>query len=285
MDKTTSCYSLRLRFLAAVTTPSRCITLLVIGPHAAGKTSLVQTWCSSSAATPPSPTTGFELDTLTYTLPSTTSSPTSYQLSFYGLGGAVNIRGYWSSYYDSAHAIVYVVDGDNTDAAYWSDATQQYNAMVAHPLAANKSILLLVNHRTSAAATAAAVAGLEQITAAASQARVVHGSVVGDAAGEVSSALGWLVGRVDAVYGELDERVKADVDERKQRMRGERERRREQLAKEREEREKDEAKARQAEECEKGWNAMAVSGPPTGRSNSGNDESASKPVEEEKSAD
>ena len=273
---------------AAVGTPSRAITLLVIGPHASGKTSLVQTWCSSSPATPPSPTTGFELDTLTYHVPAAASSSSStYQLSFYGLGGAVNIRGYWSSYYDSAHAVVYVVDADNTDAAYWSDTAQQYSAMAAHPLTANKPVLVLANRRTATEAAPAAVAGLQQLAAGIAgdeQARVVHGSVVGDAGGEVRAALGWLVGRVDGLYDELDGRVKADVEERKRQMREERERRREQLAREKEEREQADERARRADECEQGWNAMAVSGPSTARESGGNDESAAKPVEEEKTA-
>ena len=268
--------------------PSRAITLLVIGPFASGKTSLVQTWCSSTALAPPSSTTGFELDTLTYTLPSAPSSPTpaTYQLSFYGLGGAVNIRGYWSSYYDSAHAVVYVVDADSADAAYWADAAAQFKAMTAHPLTANKPVLLVANKRTTAAAPPAAAAGLEQLSAAAGGVGglVVQASVVGERTGELKAALGRLVGRVHAVYGELDGRVQADVSERKRQMREERERRREQLAKEREEREAAEAAAvRQADECEKGWNAMAVSGPPTGRTDS--DEIGGKPTEEEKSAD
>ena len=274
---------------SSAATPSRAITLLVIGPHAAGKTSLVHTWCSCSPLTPPSSTTGFELDTLTYTLASAASpsSNVTYQLSLYGLGGAANIRDYWSSYYDSAHAVVYVVDGDNTDAAYWSDAAQQYSAMAAHPLNARKPVLVLANHRTTAAATPAAAAGLQQLSAAAEseQVRVVHGVVVGDGSGEVKAALGWLVARVDAVYDGLDGRVKADVDERKQRMKEERERRREQLEREKEEREKVEAQARQADEHESGWNALAVSGPNTGRSKVGNDESGDKQVEEEKTAE
>ena len=273
--------------VSASATSSRPVTLLVIGPFASGKTSLVQTWCSSASAAAPNSTTGFELDTLTYTLPGQSSA---YQLSFYGLGGAVNIRGYWSSYYDSAHAIVYVVDGDSTDAAYWSDAIQQYSSMAAHPLTANKPILILANHRSSTAATpAAATTALEQLLAAGptsgDRPLLVHGSAVGDA-GEVRAAQGLLVSRVDAVYEVLDGRVKADVEERKRKMREERERRREQLAKQKEEREAEEAaRARSADDCEKQWNAMAVSGPPTDRSSTSREGNRAKPVEEQKSAE
>ena len=125
-------------------------TLLVIGPVSAGKTTLVQGWCT---ARPPlagstTPTTGFELDRLL--LPPSASLP-GCELLLHGLGGADSIRGYWPAYYDGCHALVFVLDASQQDDGYWQSAAALLADARQHRLIAAKPLLVVANTRRGGA--------------------------------------------------------------------------------------------------------------------------------------
>ena len=199
--------------IAAV--PALALTVLVVGPLSSGKTTLINAWCGASTSAP-SPTTGFELDDLTIPPPASSAHP-STRVTFYGLGGADNIRGYWPNYYDGAHAVVWVVD------AAAPPPSAMLEEVVRHPMVKGKPVLVVVNGR----AGVGGVCSVEGVDGG----KVVRADVRADEKG-VREGLEWVVEAVRGRWDELNARVVRDAEERKSQAREERERRRAALAQE-----------------------------------------------------
>ena len=199
------------------------MTVLVIGPLSSGKTTLINTLCASPST--PTPTTGFELDHLT--LPPQPPHP-STAITLYGLGGAENIRGYWPSYYDGAHALVWV-EGEGEGGRGGGEGGVE--EVVGHGMVKGKPVLVVRNVRGKGVGSVEGEVGVVEGVG-----KVMRVDVKADE-GSVRQGLEWLVGKVREGWEELDERVQTDVAEAKRRAREERERRREQLAAEKEARE------------------------------------------------
>ena len=213
------------------------MTFLVIGPLSSGKTSLTNTLCSSPSI--PTPTTGFELDHLH--LPPHPPHP-STTITLYGLGGADNIRGYWPSYYDAAHAVVWVEEGEGRggegvgkgEGGKWG-----LQEVLEHGMVKGKPVLVVRNVRgggEKGLGSGVAVGGERDGEGVGGVGRVIRVDARGDERG-AREGLEWLVSQVRAQWAPLNERVQRDVLDAQQRARQERDRRRAQLAREKEERE------------------------------------------------
>jgi GTPase SAR1 family protein len=124
----------------------------MIGIGNVGKSSLVQHWIGEPSSTP-LPTVGLEIHRMV--------TDNNLMLTFFGLGGNDNLRGYWNNYYESAHAITIVVPANSNtyeNDSYWN--TLQYeldDEILMHPYVQGKPVIIVCNSFVAPNSTASAV--------------------------------------------------------------------------------------------------------------------------------
>jgi len=122
--------------------PPKNATLLVVGFENSGKSTLVNNLLGRPFEAT-NPTVGFERNTVT--VPPSDMFGAAFNVQLYGLGGAPNIRGYWSNYADAAHGIMFVVDASVTDEGVWKELAQSFKDLLNHPLLSGKPVVVFCN--------------------------------------------------------------------------------------------------------------------------------------------
>jgi len=116
----------------------------------------------------------------------------SMRLLVWDLGGQRGLRSIWDKYFDSADALVYVVDA--CDRHRFNEATQTLESVLARPELAEVPVLVLANKQDRGPQQAAHPSELEQLCLAARRDRpFVRFAGVSALTGEgVAASLEWL---------------------------------------------------------------------------------------------
>lgn len=116
------------------------VNVLIIGLDHAGKTTLLEKVKSKFGNIPSipaekiPPTIGMNLAKIFYR---------GTQVIIWDLGGQIKMRTMWENYYDSAHAIVFVVD--SADVGRLEEAKLAYEAICDHDSVGDISVIILAN--------------------------------------------------------------------------------------------------------------------------------------------
>nr|XP_040051589.1 ADP-ribosylation factor-like protein 15a isoform X1 [Gasterosteus aculeatus aculeatus] len=115
--------------------------VVCIGLTGAGKTSLLSRLCSEGADCVV-PTTGFSIKAVPF--------PNAI-LNVKELGGADNIKKYWSRYYQGSQGVVFVLDSASSDEELEAARNELHSAL-QHPQLCTLPFLILANHQDKPAA-------------------------------------------------------------------------------------------------------------------------------------
>ncbi|XP_025752622.1 ADP-ribosylation factor-like protein 15 isoform X2 [Oreochromis niloticus] len=115
--------------------------VVCIGLTGAGKTSLLSRLCSESTDGIV-PTTGFSIKAVPF--------PNAI-LNVKELGGADNIKKYWSRYYQGSQGVVFVLDSASSDEDLEAARNELHSAL-QHPQLCTLPFLILANHQDKPAA-------------------------------------------------------------------------------------------------------------------------------------
>ncbi|KAM6930531.1 ADP-ribosylation factor-like protein 15 isoform 1-T1 [Xenentodon cancila] len=115
--------------------------VVCIGLTGAGKTSLLSRLCSE-ASDSIVPTTGFSIKAVPF--------PNAI-LNVKELGGADNIKKYWSRYYQGSQGVVFVLDSASSDEDLEAARNELHSAL-QHPQLCTLPFLILANHQDKPAA-------------------------------------------------------------------------------------------------------------------------------------
>ncbi|XP_026885421.2 ADP-ribosylation factor-like protein 15a [Electrophorus electricus] len=126
-------------------TPRPEYDVVCIGLSGAGKTSLLSRLCSEDI-NDIVPTTGFSIKAVPF--------PNAV-LNVKELGGADNIKKYWSRYYQGSQGVVFVLDSTVSDEELEACRCELHLAL-QHPQLCTLPFLILANHQDSPAARAVA---------------------------------------------------------------------------------------------------------------------------------
>uniref|UniRef100_A0A3P9NWU8 ADP-ribosylation factor-like protein 15 n=1 Tax=Poecilia reticulata TaxID=8081 RepID=A0A3P9NWU8_POERE len=117
--------------------------VVCIGLTGAGKTSLLSRLCGESTDNIV-PTTGFSIKAVPF--------PNAI-LNVKELGGADNIKKYWSRYYQGSQGVIFVLDSASSDEDLESARNELHSAL-QHPQLCTLPFLILANHQDKPAARA-----------------------------------------------------------------------------------------------------------------------------------
>uniref|UniRef100_A0AAV2MPA8 ADP-ribosylation factor-like protein 15 n=1 Tax=Knipowitschia caucasica TaxID=637954 RepID=A0AAV2MPA8_KNICA len=138
--------------------------VVCIGLTGAGKTSLLSRLCSESSDGL-GPTTGFSIKAVPF--------PNAI-LNVKELGGAENIKKYWSRYYQGSQGVVFVLNSASSDEELEAARNELHSAL-QHPQLCTLPFLILANHQDKPAArTLAQVPPLLSIMGAVPSADLLH---------------------------------------------------------------------------------------------------------------
>ncbi|XP_076857173.1 ADP-ribosylation factor-like protein 15a [Brachyhypopomus gauderio] len=126
-------------------TPRPEYDVVCIGLSGAGKTSLLS-WLCSEGIDDIVPTTGFSIKAVSF--------PNAV-LNVKELGGADNIKKYWSRYYQGSQGVVFVLDSSVSDEELEACRGELHLAL-QHPQLCTLPFLILANHQDSPAARSVA---------------------------------------------------------------------------------------------------------------------------------
>ncbi|XP_030226574.1 ADP-ribosylation factor-like protein 15 isoform X1 [Gadus morhua] len=115
--------------------------VVCIGLTGAGKTSLLSRLCSEGSEGIV-PTTGFSIKAVPF--------PNAI-LNVKELGGADNIKKYWSRYYQGSQGVVFVLDSASSDEDLEAARNELHSAL-QHPQLCTLPFLILANHQDKPAA-------------------------------------------------------------------------------------------------------------------------------------
>ncbi|XP_056397738.1 ADP-ribosylation factor-like protein 15 isoform X2 [Hyla sarda] len=115
--------------------------IVCIGLTGSGKTSLLTQLCSESHDNIV-PTTGFSIKAVPFQ---------SAILNVKELGGAANIRKYWSRYYQGSQGVVFVLDSASSEEDL-ETARNELHSALQHPQLCTLPFLILANHQDKPAA-------------------------------------------------------------------------------------------------------------------------------------
>ncbi|XP_032966953.1 ADP-ribosylation factor-like protein 15 isoform X5 [Rhinolophus ferrumequinum] len=115
--------------------------LVCIGLTGAGKTSLLSKLCSESPDNVVS-TTGFSIKAVPFQ---------NAILNVKELGGADNIRKYWSRYYQGSQGVIFVLDSASSEDDL-ETARNELHSALQHPQLCTLPFLILANHQDKPAA-------------------------------------------------------------------------------------------------------------------------------------
>ncbi|XP_030913678.1 ADP-ribosylation factor-like protein 15 isoform X3 [Geospiza fortis] len=115
--------------------------LVCIGLSGSGKTSLLSQLCSESAENIVS-TTGFSIKAVPFQ---------NAILNVKELGGADNIRKYWSRYYQGSQGVIFVLDSASSEDDL-ETARNELHSALQHPQLCTLPFLILANHQDKPAA-------------------------------------------------------------------------------------------------------------------------------------
>uniref|UniRef100_A0A8B9PPT2 ADP-ribosylation factor-like protein 15 n=1 Tax=Apteryx owenii TaxID=8824 RepID=A0A8B9PPT2_APTOW len=115
--------------------------LVCIGLTGSGKTSLLSQLCSESAENIVS-TTGFSIKAVPFQ---------NAILNVKELGGADNIRKYWSRYYQGSQGVIFVLDSASSEDDL-ETARNELHSALQHPQLCTLPFLILANHQDKPAA-------------------------------------------------------------------------------------------------------------------------------------
>ncbi|XP_006517692.1 ADP-ribosylation factor-like protein 15 isoform X3 [Mus musculus] len=115
--------------------------LVCIGLTGSGKTSLLSELCSESPENVVS-TTGFSIKAVPFQ---------NAVLNVKELGGADNIRKYWSRYYQGSQGVIFVLDSASSEDDL-ETARNELHSALQHPQLCTLPFLILANHQDKPAA-------------------------------------------------------------------------------------------------------------------------------------
>ncbi|XP_077872567.1 ADP-ribosylation factor-like protein 15 isoform X6 [Ictidomys tridecemlineatus] len=115
--------------------------LVCIGLTGSGKTSLLSKLCSESPENVVS-TTGFSIKAVPFQ---------NAILNVKELGGADNIRKYWSRYYQGSQGVIFVLDSASSEDDL-ETARNELHSALQHPQLCTLPFLILANHQDKPAA-------------------------------------------------------------------------------------------------------------------------------------
>ncbi|KFV60077.1 ADP-ribosylation factor-like 15, partial [Tyto alba] len=115
--------------------------LVCIGLTGSGKTSLLSRLCSESPENIVS-TTGFSIKAVPFQ---------NAILNVKELGGADNIRKYWSRYYQGSQGVIFVLDSASSEDDL-ETARNELHSALQHPQLCTLPFLILANHQDKPAA-------------------------------------------------------------------------------------------------------------------------------------
>uniref|UniRef100_A0A8C6HGE5 ADP-ribosylation factor-like protein 15 n=1 Tax=Mus spicilegus TaxID=10103 RepID=A0A8C6HGE5_MUSSI len=115
--------------------------LVCIGLTGSGKTSLLSKLCSESPENVVS-TTGFSIKAVPFQ---------NAVLNVKELGGADNIRKYWSRYYQGSQGVIFVLDSASSEDDL-ETARNELHSALQHPQLCTLPFLILANHQDKPAA-------------------------------------------------------------------------------------------------------------------------------------
>ncbi|XP_071281524.1 ADP-ribosylation factor-like protein 15 isoform X3 [Agelaius tricolor] len=115
--------------------------LVCIGLSGSGKTSLLSQLCSESTENIVS-TTGFSIKAVPFQ---------NAILNVKELGGADNIRKYWSRYYQGSQGVIFVLDSASSEDDL-ETARNELHSALQHPQLCTLPFLILANHQDKPAA-------------------------------------------------------------------------------------------------------------------------------------
>lgn len=190
----------------AASDPTKKATLVVIGLDGAGKSTITNHLVGSPDPASTTPTLGFDLDR---------ANIGDYRVTFYNLGGAKGIRGYWGNYFDEAAGVIYVLDA--ADAARFSEAVDAAkNALIDHRMV-GKPVLFFLNKNDlknplSRAELALAIGIKDE-----SNVRIFSSTAISaDTDPVIEEGISWLLDQISFSYDELQVRIAKDVAVRKE---------------------------------------------------------------------
>jgi small GTP-binding protein len=109
------------------------LRILLVGLDSAGKTTLLYQLKQNEAVNT-TPTMGFNVETVAYK---------NLQLTIWDVGGQVKIRQLWEHYYDTVHAVIFILDANDVDRL--DECKQEFKRMVNDPKLKNVPILIYAN--------------------------------------------------------------------------------------------------------------------------------------------
>uniref|UniRef100_A0A8D0GLX1 ARF like GTPase 15 n=1 Tax=Sphenodon punctatus TaxID=8508 RepID=A0A8D0GLX1_SPHPU len=115
--------------------------LVCIGLTGSGKTSLLSQLCSENTENIVS-TTGFSIKAVPFQ---------NAILNVKELGGAANIRKYWSRYYQGSQGVIFVLDSASSEDEL-ETARNELHSALQHPQLCTLPFLILANHQDKPAA-------------------------------------------------------------------------------------------------------------------------------------
>ena len=107
--------------------------IVMVGLDAAGKTTILDK-LTLGAARATVPTIGFHVETVGY-------RNVSFQV--WDVGGQKRLRSLWNMYYESANAVIFVVDSN--DRARVGEVKEELRTLLAEPVLAGAALLVLCN--------------------------------------------------------------------------------------------------------------------------------------------
>lgn len=189
--------------------PTKKCTVVVIGLDNAGKTTIVNHF-KDRASDETTPTMGFDPETVNFN---------DHKVTFFGLGGAANIRGYWSNYFDEVHGIIYVIDA--ADADRMEEACTAFKEVQSNAKAQGKPVLIFLNKQDLKNPLSAAELALKlELDTESGLASVLPSTalVANSSDGpskDLMDGLAGLLRQVDANMDQLEARIKVDMAESK----------------------------------------------------------------------
>uniref|UniRef100_A0A4X1SN40 ADP-ribosylation factor-like protein 15 n=1 Tax=Sus scrofa TaxID=9823 RepID=A0A4X1SN40_PIG len=128
--------------------------LVCIGLTGSGKTSLLSKLCSENPDSIVS-TTGFSIKAVPFQ---------NAILNVKELGGADNIRKYWSRYYQGSQGVIFVLDSASSEDDL-ETARNELHSALQHPQLCTLPFLILANHQDKPAARSVQEVCLDKVTA------------------------------------------------------------------------------------------------------------------------
>jgi cyclophilin family peptidyl-prolyl cis-trans isomerase/GTPase SAR1 family protein len=122
--------------------PHKKATLLVVGVESSGKSTIVNNWLGRPWEQT-DPTVGF--NQYRTSVPPSEPGQATFDLNLWSLGGARNIRGYWTNYLDAFHGLVFVVDASVTGEEEWRELAREFQQLLEHELVRGKPVLVYAN--------------------------------------------------------------------------------------------------------------------------------------------